>query len=221
MSSESSVKRLQFFFDPVSPYAALAFARLPEALAGLSYVVEYRPVLFAAFLQALGQKGPAEIAVKRAWTYRQVSWLAYQAGVALDLPARHPFNPLPLLRLAMAAQQPGGTPSRYVVEQLFDFVWRSGGADATDAQRLQALAEQLKPVRDPSSEAVKQELRDATEQALSLGVFGVPTIEVDGRLFWGQDALPMLAAYLKGDPWFASGAWEAAGANRPATQRRH
>lgn len=221
MSSPPALKRLQFYFDPVSPYAALAFAKLPEALSGLSYVVDYRPVLFAAFLQALGQKGPAEIAGKRAWTYRQVSWLAYQAGVALDLPAQHPFNPLPLLRLALAAQAPGATPSRHVVEQLFDFVWRSGGADATDAARLEALSAQLKPVRDPGSEAVKQELRDATEQALTRGVFGVPTIEVDGHLFWGQDALPMLAAYLRGDPWFASGAWEAAAARRPAVQRRH
>ena len=221
MSSVPVLKHLKFYFDPVSPYAALAFAKLPEALAGLSYSVEYQPVLFAAFLQALGQKGPAELAPKRAWTYRQVSWLAYQAGVALDLPARHPFNPLPLLRLAIAAQEPGGTPSRYVVEQLFDFVWRSGGADATDATRLAELTARLAPPRDPAGEDVKQELRDATERALTRGVFGVPTLEVDGRLFWGQDALPMVAAYLKGDPWFASGAWDAAAANRPATQRRH
>ena len=67
------MKTIRFYFDPISPYAALAFERLPEALEGLSYEVEYRPVLFAALLPALGQKGPAEIEVKRQWTFRQIS----------------------------------------------------------------------------------------------------------------------------------------------------
>lgn len=215
------MKLLQFYFDPVSPYAALAFERLPEALAGLSYEVEYRPVLFAGLLHAVGQKGPAEIAPKRDWTYRQVAWLAYQLQVPLDLPARHPFNPLPLLRLALACQAADRTPNRLVVEKLFHHVWRSAGADANDAARLEALQQELAPVRDPASEEVKQQLREATEQALEQGVFGVPTIAVDGKLFWGLDSLPMLAAYLKGDPWFASGAWESASAPRPLVVRRH
>lgn len=215
------MKLLQFFFDPVSPYAALAFERLPQALEGLSYEIEYRPVLFAGLLHALGQKGPAEIPSKRAWTYRQVAWQAYQLQIPLDLPAHHPFNPLPLLRLAWACQAAGSTPNRWVVEKIFHHVWRSAGADANDAARLAALTQELAPPRDPASEEVKQQLREATEQALELGVFGVPTVAVDGHLFWGLDALPMLAAYLRGDPWFASGAWEAAAAPRPLVVRRH
>lgn len=215
------MKLLQFYFDPISPYAALAFERLPEALAGLSYEVEYRPVLFAGLLHAVGQKGPAEIAPKRDWTYRQVAWLAHQLQLPMDLPARHPFNPLPLLRLALACQAADRTPNRLVVEKLFHYVWRSAGADANDAARLEALQQELAPLRDPASEEVKQQLREATEQALEQGVFGVPTVAVDGKLFWGLDSLPMLAAYLKGDPWFASGAWESAVASRPRVLRRH
>ena len=67
--------------------------------------------------------------------------------------------------------------------------------------------------------AVKQRLRDASDAALGKGLFGVPTIEVDGRLFWGLDALPMLAAYLRGDPWFDGPAWQTAGAPRPGVVR--
>ena len=40
-------------------------------------------VLFAALLHALGQKGPAEIEPKRAWTFRQVHWLANRHGIPL------------------------------------------------------------------------------------------------------------------------------------------
>jgi 2-hydroxychromene-2-carboxylate isomerase len=218
------MKQLTFYFDPISPYAALGFEALPEALAGHSVEVTYRPILFAALLQALGQKGPAEIEAKRRWTFRQVAWLAHSQGVVLDPPAQHPFNPLPLLRLAWAcaapAGEPGDTPGR-VVEQLFHHVWRGAGADANDAGRLATLRERLAPQQDPSSDAIKQRLRQETEAALALGVFGVPTLAFEGRLFWGQDALPMLRAALAGDPWFRSGAWEAAGQPRPGVVRKH
>jgi len=219
------MKRLTFYLDPISPYAALGFEALPEALAGHSVEVVYRPILFAALLQALGQKGPAEIEAKRRWTFRQVAWLAHRQGVVLDPPAQHPFNPLPLLRLAWACAapegQPGDTPGRWVVEQLFHHVWRGAGADANDATRLAALTERLAPAQDAGSETVKQRLRSETEAALTLGVFGVPTIEFEGRLFWGQDALPMLRAALDGDPWFRSGIWEEAGRQRPGVARKH
>jgi 2-hydroxychromene-2-carboxylate isomerase len=219
------MKQLTFYFDPISPYAALAFEALPEALAGHSVEVTYRPILFAALLQALGQKGPAEIEAKRQWTFRQVAWLAHTQGVVLETPAQHPFNPLPLLRLGWACAapmgQPGDTPGRWAVEQLFHHVWRGAGGDANDAHRLATLTQRLAPALDPASEVVKQRLRDETEAALALGVFGVPTVAFEGRLFWGQDALPMLRAALEGDPWFRSGAWEAAGQPRPGVVRQH
>lgn len=204
------MKHITFHFDFISPYAYLAFEKLPEVLKGLSYAVDYRPVLFAGFLKHHGQLGPAEIAPKRDWTYRQVLWLAHAHGIPLQLPAAHPFNPLGLLRLALACGS-DGLVNRYVAEAVFRHVWR-GGADAADAVRLAELQAQLQPPRDPGSEAVKAELKANTEAAIARGLFGVPTCEVDGRLFWGLDGLPMLREYLDGNEWFASGAWEAAAA---------
>jgi len=213
------MKHLLFSFDPISPYAYLAFERLPQVLQGLSHEVSYQPILFAGLLQHWGQKGPAEIAPKRDWTYRQVAWLAHQLDVPLQLPAQHPFNPLALLRLTLAASPPGLTPSRWVCEQVLRHVWR-GGADANDTARLAALAQTLAPRRDPASAEVKDELKAATADAAARGLFGVPSVEVDGRLFWGLDGLDLLSACLRGDAWFDSGAWEAAGGVRAAVQRK-
>jgi 2-hydroxychromene-2-carboxylate isomerase len=210
------MKHITFHLDFISPYAYLAFEKLPEALQGLSYRVDYRPVLFAGFLKHHGQLGPAEIQPKRDWTYRQVLWLAHESGIPMQMPAAHPFNPLPLLRLALACGA-DGLANRYVCETVFRHVWR-GGADAADPARLQALAQQLAPRRDPAGDEVKNELKANTDTAIARGLFGVPTYEVDGKLFWGLDALAMLRRYLEGDPWFETGAWEAA-AQRPAQQR--
>ena len=73
---------------------------------------------------------------------------------------------------------------------------------------LEGLAAELAPRQDPAGDAVKQALRHATEEAARRGVFGVPTIEVDGRLFWGLDSLDMLAACLGGEPWFDGPQWD-------------
>jgi 2-hydroxychromene-2-carboxylate isomerase len=212
------VKRIVFWFDVISPFTYLAFEHLPQALEGCSYEVQYRPVLFAGLLGHWGQKGPAEIAPKRAWTFRHIAWLSHTLSIPIDTPATHPFNPLPLLRLSLACCDAGDTPNRHVVETLMRHVWR-GGADATDAARVRALTETLAPRRDPASDEVKQELRAHTNDAVARGVFGVPTFDLDGRLFWGIDALPMLRAALQGDAWFDGPQWDAAAIAPPGVTR--
>src|SRR5215208_166821 len=208
------MKHITFWFDFISPYAYLAFEKLPEALLGLSYAVDYKPVLFAGLLKHHGQLGPAEVAPKREWTYRQVLWLAHSHGIPMQMPVAHPFNPLNLLRLALAcggsaAGLEAGLANRYVCQSIFEHVWR-GGADAADAQRFEALKRSLRPQRDPASDQVKADLKANTDEAIARGLFGVPAYAVDDKLFWGFDALPMLRDYLEGDAWFETGAWEAA-----------
>ncbi len=205
---------LVFHFDPISPFVYLAFHRLPQELEGCSYAVEYRPVLFAGLLKHWGHKGPAEIEPKRAWTFRHVHWLAHQHGLPMQTPLQHPFNPLPLLRLALAAG-----PNRRVVEAVLAHVWQGGG-DANDPARLAALRAQLAPARDPDGDGVKAELRALTEQAVSEGLFGVPTLSLQGRHFWGLDALPMLRDAMQGGAWFDGPGWADEAAPRGGVVRR-
>lgn len=207
------MKLVTFHFDPISPFVHLAFARLPQVLEGCSYAVEYKPLLFAGLLKAHGNKGPAEIEPKRQWTFRHVHWLAQHHGIPLDTPAQHPFNPLPLLRLALAAG-----PNRRVVEAVLRHVW-VGGGEPGDPARLAALREQLQPARDPDADSVKDELRANTEAAVASGVFGVPTFTLEGRHFWGLDALPMLREALQGSAWFEGPAWADAAVRRPGITR--
>jgi 2-hydroxychromene-2-carboxylate isomerase len=172
---------LRWYHDFISPFAYLHWPRVRELMA--SQPVQVVPILFAAVLDARGQKGPAEIPPKRTFTYQHVLWQARQRGIALRFPAAHPFNPLPALRLALAA---GNTAE--VTTALYDWIWAEGG-DASSAEALAPLAARLGV--DPaalSADTVKATLRTNTQAAIAAGVFGVPTLAVDDALFWGHDA---------------------------------
>jgi len=183
------MRALTLHFDFVSPYSYIAFKRLHELPPDLA--LELRPVLFAGLLNHFGQKGPAEIDVKRRWTYRWCTWWAKELGIPFRFPASHPFNPLQHLRLAIAA---GAT--RETVETIFDSIWTTG-AEASDPAAFAALAKSLGVEGSRlGAPEVKEVLRRNTEEAASRGIFGVPTYEVDGELFWGADAIGFVNAFL-------------------------
>ncbi len=181
----------RWYFDFISPFAWLQWPKI-AAMAGRGEV-ELRPLLFAAVLDHVGQKGPAEIPGKREFTYRHVLWRARQIGQPLHFPPTHPFNPLAALRLCLAA------PDRIkATAAIFDWIWAQGRAgDSIEA--LAPVAAQL-GIDDIAgaiaAPAVKAELRANFAAALADHVFGVPTLVVRGQPFWGNDAHDFALAVL-------------------------
>jgi 2-hydroxychromene-2-carboxylate isomerase len=206
-----------WYFDFVSPFAYLQSEQL--ASLGPRVSIRYRPVLFAGLLNANGQKGPAEIAAKRAFTYRFCLWRAKALGVPLRFPPEHPFNPLPLLRLAIACDSTADA-----VHGIFRFVWRDGRLPDLPiewAELATMLGVQDAEAKIAAAE-VKDELRSNTDQAIARGVFGVPTLAIGDELFWGADATGMAADYVAAgcrfnDPEYARVATLPVGATRRQT----
>lgn len=195
---------VDWYFDFISPYSYLAFESLPVALAGIepAPVLRYRPVLFAGLLNHWGHVGPAEVPPKRRFTYEHCAWLADRHGIVMRTPRQHPFNPLPLLRAAIAAG------SRHeVIERLFHFVWRDGALPDEDGFAALLADLNIAPASLDAAE-VKAALRANGEAAIAAGVFGVPTAVARTargvRAIWGFEALPMLADWLRDAPVFSS-----------------
>jgi 2-hydroxychromene-2-carboxylate isomerase len=183
------MRNADWYYDFISPYSYFGLLRLEELTNQLK--IYYHPVLFAELLKHWGQKGPAEVSPKRTWTYRWCVWWATQQGIPFRFPAVHPFNSLPYLRLAIAANN---TPE--AVKLIYQALWTTG-ADPTNDDILATLARSLGIDRSRlADQDVKDTLRQETETALVRGVFGVPALIVDAQLFWGADATNFVKDYI-------------------------
>src|ERR1700677_21732 len=194
------MKQADWYFDFVSPFAYLQLGMLDEVAKRAT--ITLRPVLLAGILNHFGQKGPAEISGKRQFTYQHVQWLAERRGVPMRFPPAHPFNPLKALRLAVARHAEPGA-----IRTIFMHLWREGRSLEPNGD-WEALCARLAV---PNADAVIQEqwvkdmLADNGRRALAAGGFGVPTLLIEGRLFWGADSTEMLIDYLDNPARFASG----------------
>lgn len=220
------MRELRFCFDVISSNAYLAWVRMPELARRFDLHVEPEPVLFAALLEAHGQLGPAEVRPKALWMLRNNLRKAAILGVPLRPPVHHPFNPLLALRLCsldLPHEQRNA-----LVSAVFACVWVrqidvSDPAAVGRALEEAGFADAAELVARAGEQPVKDRLRARTDAALERGVFGVPTFEVGGELFFGYDDLPYLEAFLAGeDPLDPEAAklWGAAPPQPGAMRRR-
>ena len=209
------MRQADWFFDVISPYAYLQFHqmhRLPDDVQ-----VRFRPVLFAGLLNHWGQLGPAEIEAKKRHTFLLTRWRAAKLGLPFTAPPRHPFNPLTLLRLAIALGSDKGA-----IGVIFDHI-RADGQDGQDPDSLAKLAEKLgvddlaAATGDP---AVKDQLRLNTETAVANGVYGVPTFLIENQIFWGDDMFDLMLEWLDGSAFLAEPESQRIMALPPASERK-
>jgi 2-hydroxychromene-2-carboxylate isomerase len=192
---------VRFYFDFISPYAYLASTQIGALAARHGRTVELVPILFAGLLEANGQLGPAEIPRKRTYVFKDATRIAHALGVVLRPPPAHPFNPLLGLRVCSADLAP--ELRARAVATLFRAVW-AGGPGITDPATVERLLDDAglpgaALVASAATDQIKQRVRSQTDDALAHGAFGVPTMLVDGELFWGVDSLPHVERRLEGN----------------------
>lgn len=187
---------ITFYFDVGSPYAYLAAERVQSVL---PEPARWQPVLLGGLFKLTGrtswalgdyrrrQAGMAEIERRaRGYGLPPIMW-----------PDPWPTDYLGAMRAVTWAFAVGGGPE--LATRLFRDAFQRGRELSIEAHVLAAASEvgldrsdARDAMRDPE---IKAALREATESAHALGVFGVPTVEVGGELFWGDDRLEDAAAY--------------------------
>ena len=200
MNSQTAHRVIEFYFDPVSPYVWLASTQLDRIRKHSNLKIVIKPILFAGLLKANNHKGPAEIPAKRNYTFTDVLRRAASYDLDMQGPPYHPFNPLLALRTSIAIED---DETRFKYSRLLlDAAWVRG-KDITQQLTINNIAEicDLDPqwlLSCSQDSKIKQKLVNATEAALELGVFGVPTFRVDDQIFWGEDRIDELIKYLNG-----------------------
>jgi 2-hydroxychromene-2-carboxylate isomerase len=213
---------MDFYFDFISHNAWLAWGRAQDLARHHALAFRPIPVVFGGLLKANGQLGPAEIPAKGRWMQRDVVRKSIQYGIPLAAPHSHPFNPLLALRIAHADL--ADEARARVIDCLFRAAWAESREVANPAVLTEVLTragfDGAALVAAAESPEVKARLRAATDQAIADGIFGVPTMVVRDRLFWGFDDLGFLEAFLDGrDPLDRASDLAAWDAVRPSVQR--
>jgi 2-hydroxychromene-2-carboxylate isomerase len=185
-----------FYYDFSSPYSYLAAERISGvfAEAGLEQP-EWQPISFGHLLQATGRTpwsmrpdgpDPERLAeIQRRAVQRGLPEVRYPDGWPV---ANYSLN---APRAAIYAKESGRVVSFSLAcfRQVF-----AAGKDMSDVDNvlIAAAACELHPnavLKGIQRKSVKDKLRSATEEALALGVEGIPTVAVGNELFWGDDRL--------------------------------
>ena len=202
---------LQFYFDFISPFGYFASLRIDELAARHGRTVQWQPMLLGvSVMKVMGLKPLLDTPLKGTYTSNDVRRTARLHGIALGRAPDAPMmNPLTAGRTFAWANRHHPGVAKDLAKAMLHAYWVDG-IDLSQPASLPGItipadvlatvsASQL--VAAAQSADAAQLLRDAVDASLKAGVFGSPTVGVDGEMFWGVDKLEQV------DIWLARGGW--------------
>lgn len=189
-------KKLEFFYDYVSPYSYLANSRVSEA--GGSKLV-YRPMFLGGVMQATGNQPPGTLEVKEKYLQRDIARWAENYDIIYKRNPKFPQNTLKALRLAIVAQHDG------IFAEVHSALYTAMFVNEKDLSDDTVLGEIMKSVGLDegktfdriAEQPIKDELKTNTGEAVKRGAFGAPTFFVGDEMFFGNDRFEFIKEALR------------------------
>lgn len=199
-------KPIDFYFDFSSPYSFLASEQIEPLATRHGRTVTFRPTLLGIVFKASGgaplteQYGP-----KARYSVHDFERSARFAGIGYRHPSKFPIGAVGASRAVLWLQQHRPEKANEFVHVLFRAFFQDD-RDISDAAVVAQIAQSIgidgKALMEAAQSAeIKDELRRRVEEAVAYGVFGAPTIVVDGEVFWGNDRLPQIERWLADGPF--------------------
>ena len=199
-------KAIEFYFDFSSPYSYLASEQIDALAARHGRTVDYRPVLLGAVFKASGGTPLTEgYGPKADYSKHDFARSARFAGVQYRAPSRFPIGAVAAARAVLWLQQHAPEKATPFIHAIFRAYFVED-RDISDAAVVGAVARSIgidaealaAGVQQP---AIKDLLKQRVDGAIAFGMFGAPTIVVDGERFWGNDRLPQIERWLAQGPF--------------------
>ncbi|MEQ1547844.1 MAG: 2-hydroxychromene-2-carboxylate isomerase [Chakrabartia sp.] len=200
------MNRVEFFFDLSSPWTYLAFTNVQGVVARTGAHITYRPILAGGVFNAVNQAVYAarENADNRRFTHSfkvLKDWSA-MAGLTMQFPnAFHPAKSVNAMRMACALEEDQAALQTFAKAAFESFFLRAENLDDPEVLVTVANAAGLDgtAIRAASiTDDVKAKLRTNTDELISRGGYGSPTLFVNGGdMYFGNDQLPLVEAALK------------------------
>jgi 2-hydroxychromene-2-carboxylate isomerase len=194
-------KTVEFWFDFGSPASYLAWTQIGKIARDAGAQVDWKPMLLGGVFKATGNQSPVMIKPKGAWMFGDLARWAKRYGVGFEMNPFFIINTLPIMRGAAGLQLKDPQRLEKYIETMFRAMWERPvnlGDPVVIGATLQAAgfdaAAMMNLVNDPE---VKQRLITLTDEAVSRGVFGAPTMFVGGEMHFGQDRLEFVKEALR------------------------
>jgi 2-hydroxychromene-2-carboxylate isomerase len=191
------LKTVEVYFDYASPFAYIASEVLPDFAIRAGVSLSWTPI---DLLQLSNyENGLPYSPLKRQYVMLDAARSAEYHGVPIEVPSPFPVESMDALRLAVAVESEPGFLDLH--RELFRFAWRK----QLDISSREVLSDCIAAMDGPVDEwlakaeqsETSEKIDSLTSRSESAGIFGVPSMLLDGELFWGLDSLPVLEWRIK------------------------
>ena len=192
-------KKLEYFFDYVSPFSFLADSQVPGLVQRTGAELIYRPFFLGGVMQASGNAPPAAVPAKGKYMFTDIARWLDRYGLELKFNPHFPVMTVKPMRAAIVALEQGVFPAFH--QALFQAMWRDeknvGDATVLGEVLSGAGLDAEAILGRIGDDDIKQQLKANSDEAVERGAFGAPTFYVEGEMFFGNDRLDFLEAKLK------------------------
>lgn len=184
-----------FYYDIVCPYAYMAFTYLNRCGLFKTSRLHLKPILLGGLFKEMEvdvDPNRSMPKAKKDYIRADIKRQAAFFDVPLNFHPRHPVSTVNAMRLIHACDE---TSRLLVTERLYKSYWQDN-LDIDDEKVLEKIATDFGIDLATYRGSAKDVLKDATHEAFSNKVFGVPTLALNNRLYFGADRLELIQSEL-------------------------
>jgi len=196
---------IEFYFDFSSPYGYLGAQRIDTIGAEFGRLVAWRPILLGVIFKITGQSPLVSQTLRGPYSARDMARSARKLGVKFVLPEGFPFSSVYACRIFYWLESQSPEAAKKYARAVYHTAFAEGRVVAEPEAAVDLAVslghDRAATLAGMQDAAVKERLREETQQAMHKGIFGSPFVIVDGEPFWGNDRLGEVREWLQTGGW--------------------